>query len=252
MAARNSSLLGVYTDTDSNEWIPTLKMWGKKIAVQPLRLTRQQRAFCQNLSNRYAIVTGRGFDFASARLRNQWAEKRCNSLNFVPTRALWPRLCQELSNRFGISYRASWGRADANAKGFWAALSCKSRPAIVRAPVPRPQQPVVPPIVRTRPHLPVEPRVPRPPVVVTKRVIPVGQGCERLGQARSTQGGQSVTMTLTNKTYTTLEVLWLDYEGIAKSPTTVGPGQRHSANTNTKHPWLGARQGGHMQGDRLA
>ncbi len=59
-----------------------------------------------------------------------------------------------------------------------------------------------------------------------------------LAQTRSTQGGQSVSMSFVNNTGTKVQVLWLDFSGNRKLYAAIEPNGRYSVNTNSNHPWL--------------
>jgi hypothetical protein len=83
---------------------------------------------CQELSDKYAIIAGKGFGFAPADVQATWKKMNCNTR---PAPALTESLCQELSNRFGIIAGVTFGSADANAQGSWKAFPCNTRPAAV-------------------------------------------------------------------------------------------------------------------------
>jgi hypothetical protein len=82
-------------------------------------------AICQQFSDGYAIVAGKGFGFAPADVRTTWKQHNCNT---SPADSRKMPLCQELSNRFGMVANKTFGSADAEAQGSWKAMGCTTSP----------------------------------------------------------------------------------------------------------------------------
>jgi hypothetical protein len=82
-------------------------------------------ATCQQWSDAYAIVAGKGFGFSPADVRTSWTAQNCN-VNPSPMRVA--ALCQQMSDKFQIVAGKSFGSADADVQGSWKALNCNTNP----------------------------------------------------------------------------------------------------------------------------
>lgn len=81
---------------------------------------------CQELSDRYAIVSGSGFGMATPEAMDRWRAQECKTR---PTHDAIPNLCQTMSNEYGISQQ-SFGRSTPAVRKSFYQLQCRTQPTV--------------------------------------------------------------------------------------------------------------------------
>jgi hypothetical protein len=79
---------------------------------------------CQELSDRYAILSGSGFGFATPDARERWRAQGCKTR---PTHDAIPGLCQTMSDEFGIS-QMSYGTSTPSVRKSFFQMECRTTP----------------------------------------------------------------------------------------------------------------------------
>jgi hypothetical protein len=70
------------------------------LLASPMFLPPLLARTCQDITDTYAVVAGKGFGFAPEDARVEWRNNNCST---NPSNNKIPALCQEMSNRFAIN-----------------------------------------------------------------------------------------------------------------------------------------------------
>jgi VHL beta domain len=66
----------------------------------------------------------------------------------------------------------------------------------------------------------------------------LAKGCAIASSLRSATYQQVISLNFLNKTKTSINIIWIDYEGLRKPYKTLAPNQAFTQSTYVSHPWL--------------
>jgi von Hippel-Lindau disease tumor suppressor protein len=66
----------------------------------------------------------------------------------------------------------------------------------------------------------------------------LAKGCSDVSSLRSTTYHQVISLNFLNKTKASINIIWIDYEGLRKPYKALGPNQNFNQSTYVSHSWL--------------